>query len=58
MLYGEEPKEVPSLNFIHECRVVVEVIGETIAALSLQQQSHGSKFGWVVHQGDRFHLQH
>lgn len=34
-LYGESPNEVPSCNFIRECRVVVEVIGETVAAIKL-----------------------
>jgi hypothetical protein len=35
MLYGEKPKEVPSVRFVRQCRVVVEVIGETIVALKL-----------------------
>jgi hypothetical protein len=34
-LYGETPEELPSVNFVRECRVVVEVVGETIAALKL-----------------------
>ncbi len=35
-LYGREPDEpLPSDNFVRECRVVVEVIGETIAAIKL-----------------------
>jgi hypothetical protein len=34
-LYGEKPEELPSVNFVRECRVVVEVIGETLAALKL-----------------------
>ena len=34
-LYGESPKELPSVNFVRECRVVVEVIGETVAAIKL-----------------------
>jgi hypothetical protein len=34
-LYGAKPKEVPSINFVRGCRVVVEIIGETIAAIKL-----------------------
>ena len=34
-LYGETPSDVPSVNFVRQCRVVVEVIGETITALKL-----------------------
>jgi hypothetical protein len=34
-LYGETPSDVPSVNFVCQCRVVVEVIGETITALKL-----------------------
>ena len=34
-LTGEKPSDVPSVNFVRECRVVVEVIGETITALKL-----------------------
>ena len=35
MLIGEPPKELPSVSYVRSCRVVVEVIGETIAALKL-----------------------
>lgn len=34
-LYGETPEEIPSVNFIRQCRVVVEIIGETVAAIKL-----------------------
>ena len=34
-LYGEPPEDEPSVNFVRECRPVVEVIGETIAAIKL-----------------------
>ena len=35
-LYQEKLEEPPpSVNFVRECRVVVEVIGETIAAIKL-----------------------
>jgi len=35
MLYGEDAKEVPSVNFCRRCRIVVQVIGETMTALKL-----------------------
>ena len=34
-LYAEKPEELPSVNFVRRCRVVVEIIGETIAAIKL-----------------------
>ena len=34
-LYGEEPDDEPSVNFVRECRPIVEVIGETITAMKL-----------------------
>ena len=34
-LYGKLPEAMPSVNFIRECRIKVEVIGETITALRL-----------------------
>ena len=34
-LYGEDAKEVPSVNFCRRCRIVVQVIGETMTALKL-----------------------
>jgi hypothetical protein len=35
MLTGDTPNEFPTINFVWSCRVVVEVIGETIAAMKL-----------------------
>jgi hypothetical protein len=35
MLTGDTPNELPTINFVRSCRVVVEVIGETIAAMKL-----------------------
>jgi hypothetical protein len=35
MLIGETPKELPSVSFVRSDRVVVEVIGEKIAAMKL-----------------------
>ena len=34
-LYDESPEELPSVNFVRECRVVVEIIGETMVAIKL-----------------------
>jgi hypothetical protein len=34
-LYMEEPDELPSVNFVRECRVFVEVMGETLTAIKL-----------------------
>ena len=34
-LYGEEPDEAPSISFCRHCRVTVQVVGETMAALKL-----------------------
>ena len=34
-LYREKPAETPSVNFVRQCRVVVEVLGETLATLKL-----------------------
>jgi len=33
MLTGDTPDELPCVNFVRSCRVVVEVMGETIAAI-------------------------
>jgi hypothetical protein len=34
-LYGEKPDELPSVNFVRGCRVVVQVVGETVTAIKL-----------------------
>jgi hypothetical protein len=34
-LYGDEPKKLPSLNFVRQCRVLVQIIGETITVMKL-----------------------
>jgi hypothetical protein len=34
-LYGETPDQIPSVNFVRGCRVVVQVIGETVTAIKL-----------------------
>lgn len=31
--YGEEPKKLPSINYVRQCQVLVQVIGETITAM-------------------------
>jgi hypothetical protein len=33
--YNEPPDELPSVNFVRECQVVVEIIGETMVAIKL-----------------------
>jgi hypothetical protein len=33
--YGRQPDEVPQVSFVHQCRVIVQVIVETIAAVKL-----------------------
>jgi hypothetical protein len=35
MMYNKSPEELPSVNFVRECRVVVEIIGETLVAIKL-----------------------
>jgi hypothetical protein len=34
-LYGEEPKKIPSLNYVRQCWVLVQIISETITAMKL-----------------------
>jgi hypothetical protein len=34
-LYKEEPDELPSVNFVGQCHVFVEVMGETLMAIKL-----------------------
>ena len=34
-LYGEEPKKLPSLNYVRQCQVLIQIIGETITAMKL-----------------------
>ena len=34
-LYREEPKKLPSLNYVRQCRVLRQIIGETITAMKL-----------------------
>jgi hypothetical protein len=34
-LYNEQPEELPSVNFVRECRVIVEVMCETMAAIKI-----------------------
>ena len=33
--YGKDPNEVPQISFVCQCRVIVQVIGETIATIKL-----------------------
>jgi hypothetical protein len=34
-LYKESPEELPSVSFVRTCRVLVEVMGETLTAIKL-----------------------
>ncbi len=34
-LHGDEPKKLPLLNYVRQCRVLVQIIGETITAMKL-----------------------
>mmetsp|Transcript_10920 Transcript_10920/g.19096 ORF Transcript_10920/g.19096 Transcript_10920/m.19096 type:complete len:299 (+) Transcript_10920:1323-2219(+) len=34
-LYGVKPKELPDVSFVRRCRKIIEVIGETLAAIRL-----------------------
>jgi hypothetical protein len=34
-LTGEEPKELPSVNYVRQCRVLIQIIAETITAMKL-----------------------
>jgi hypothetical protein len=43
MLTGDVPKEFPSVSFVRSCTVVVEGIGETIAAMKLADASSWSQ---------------
>jgi hypothetical protein len=35
MLYGKEPTSIPSLNYVRQCRVLVQSVSETITAMKL-----------------------
>jgi len=35
MLYGEEPTSIPSLNYVRQCRVLVQIISKTITTMKL-----------------------
>jgi hypothetical protein len=34
-LYDNEPDEFPSINFVRQCRITVQIVGETITAMKL-----------------------
>ena len=34
-LYGEEPKHIPLVNYVRQCRVLVQIVSETITAMKL-----------------------
>jgi hypothetical protein len=33
--YGKEPEDEPQISFVRQCHVIMQVIGETIAAIKL-----------------------
>ena len=35
--YDEEPAQTPCVNFVRECRVVIQIIGETVVAMRLAE---------------------
>jgi len=47
-LLQEKPKELPSVNFVEECRVIMEVIGKTIVAIKL---AHAPKWDQLWYDG-------
>ncbi len=47
-LLQEKPKELPSINFVRKCRVIMEVIGETIVAIKL---AHTPKWDQLWYNG-------
>jgi hypothetical protein len=47
LLY-EKPKVFPSVNFVYDCRVIVEVIKETIAVIKL---AHAPKWDQLWYNG-------
>ena len=34
-IFNESPEDVPALSYIRQCRVVVQILGETLAAMKL-----------------------
>ncbi len=47
-LLQEKPKELPSVNFVRECRVIMEVIGEKIVSIKL---AHAPKWDQLWYDG-------
>ncbi len=47
-LLWEKPKELPSVNFVWECHVIMEVIGKTIVAIKL---AHAPKWDQLWYNG-------
>jgi hypothetical protein len=42
-LYQEDPDELPSVNFVRECRVLIEIMGETMTAIKLANATQWSQ---------------
>jgi len=45
-LYGEEPQKIPSLNYDRQCRVLVQIISETIKAMKLAVCPHWAEISF------------
>jgi hypothetical protein len=55
-LLQEKPTELPSVNFVRECPVIVEVIGKTIAAIKLANVPRKDQLWTMELFDDRSHL--
>ena len=53
-LLREKPKELPSVNFVRECRVIMEVIGETIVAIKLAHAPKWDQLWYMAPPDDKF----
>jgi hypothetical protein len=53
-LLWEKPKELPSVNFVRECRVIVEVIGKTIVAIKLAHAPKWDQLWYMAPPDDKF----
>jgi FtsZ-binding cell division protein ZapB len=54
-LYGEEPRKIPSLNYVRQCRVLVQTIGETITAMKLAACSNWAEIFLMPQHAVRYH---
>ena len=54
-LYGEEPRKIPSLNYVRQCWVLVQTIGETITAMKLAACSNWAEIFLMPQHAVRYH---